>query len=157
MTRPENVVPFRPETNEKPAKRTELGRPKLSEEEKEKRRKKRIAEKVNSGVVEIRDCIKIYFNPLQFAYLRDYHKQGGEQPGETIRQAVDSFFREKIASGIYTPSDDATPLAAKRAWEARLAKKKAEKEAGKVESTELSDGSENQEMSVNDPRVGEDI
>lgn len=143
-----------PATTEQPKK---LGRPALTEEQKAERLKKRIAEKVSSGVVEVRDCIKIYFNPLQFAYLRDYHKQGGEQPGETIRQAVDTFFREKIASGIYTPSEDATPLAAKKAWEERVAKKKAEKESGKEESSEVTDGSEKPEMAVDDKRVGEDI
>lgn len=127
-------------TTEQPKK---LGRPALTEEEKAERKAKRVAEKVNSGTVEVRDCIKIYFNPLMFAYLRDYHKQAGEQPGETIRQAVAEFFREKIASGLYTPSEDATPLAAKKAWEERVAKKKAEK-AGGVE------------MSEDDDKVGED-
>ena len=148
-----------PNTNETPAveqPQKKLGRPALTEQEKADRKAKRVAEKISSGVVEVRDCIKIYFNPLQFAYLRDYHKQGGEQPGETIRQAVDAFFREKISSGIYTPSEDATPLAAKKAWEARVAKKKAEKEDGKPESTELDDGSESQGMSIDDKRVGED-
>ena len=137
-----------PNTNEtpvteQPVKKATLGRPKLEEWEKAERKAKRVAEKISSGVVEVRDCIKIYFNPLQFSYLRDYHRQGGEQPGETIRQAVDAFFRERIASGLYTPSEDATPLAAKKAWEERVAKKKAEKAGGG-------------EMSEDDERVCED-
>ena len=98
-----------------------LGRPPLSPEEKAARAKKRIQE--NASNVEVRDCMKIYFSPLQFARLRDYHKQGGSLPGETIRLAVDAFFRDLMATGEYEPSEEATPANAKKAWEARVNKK----------------------------------
>ncbi len=96
-----------------------MPRPRLTDEEKQKRAEAKKTE------VELRDSIRIFFSPLQFARLRDYHRQGGPLPGEQIRMAVNVFHRELIASREYTPSPDATPEGAKIAWEKRLADKKA--------------------------------
>lgn len=95
-----------------------MARPRLSEEEKEARKKAKEAD------VEIRDNIRIYFSPLQFARLRDFHSQGGPLPGEQIRIAVDNYHRELIASREYVPSECATPDGARAAWMERLEKRK---------------------------------
>lgn len=99
-----------------------MARPKLTEEEKANRLK---AKEAGEKDIEIRDNIRIYFSPLQFARLRDMHKQGGPLPGEQIRIAVDAYHRELIASGEYVPSESATPEGARAAWMERQAKKRA--------------------------------
>lgn len=96
------------------------GRPKLSVEQRAERDKKK---ETKSG--ETRDSVRIYFTPLQYAYLKDYHAQGGVLPGEAIRLAVDHYFQWLIDTERYEPSAAASPKAARLAWEAR---QKVEKE-----------------------------
>ena len=103
-----------------------MARPKLTEEEKAARAKAKEME------VEIRDNIRIYFSPLQFARLRDFHSQGGPLPGEQIRLAVDAYHKELIASREYVPSECATPDGARAAWLERQEKQQAKKRAGKA-------------------------
>jgi len=88
------------------------GRPKLTEEQRAEREKKK---EMKSG--ETRDSVRIYFTPLQYAYLKDYHAQGGVLPGEAIRLAVDFYFEYLIKTERYEPT--VTPKSARQAWEER--------------------------------------
>lgn len=88
-----------------------IGRPPLTE----KQRAERDAKKKG----DTRDSVRIYLTPLQYAYLKDYHSQGGHLPGETIRLAVDHYMKWLIDNEQYEPSDAAKPKAAQRAWEIR--------------------------------------
>ena len=99
-----------------------MARPRLTDEQKAERLR---AKEAGEKDIEIRDNIRIYFSPLQFAKLRDFHKQGGPLPGEQIRLAVDAYHRELIASREYVPSECATPDGARAAWMERQAKKRA--------------------------------
>ncbi len=117
-----------------------MGRPKLSDEQKRERLEKRLAE----GGGDNRDSIRIYFTPLQYGRLKDYHRQGGGLPGETIRLALDAYMRGMIESGEYVPSELGTPEGAREAWLQRNAK------GGKNK------GEDKEEMSMDDERVGED-
>jgi hypothetical protein len=104
-----------------------MPRPKLTDEERAARAKA----KKEKPDVEIRDSIRIYFSPLQFARLRDYHKQGGPLQGEQIRLAVDAYHKSLIESREYVPGEQATPDGARAAWAERQAKQHAKKREGK--------------------------
>ncbi len=64
-----------------------------------------------------RENVKIYLTSLQYAYLNEYHAQGGHLPDETIRHAIDFYFEWLIKTERYEPT--VTPKSARLAWEAR--------------------------------------
>ena len=65
-----------------------------------------------------RDSVRIYLTSLQFAYLNEYHAQGGHLPEETIRHAIDFYFDWLIKTERYEPT--VTPKSARLAWAARM-------------------------------------